>query len=485
MADKRELLKKQDNLDMADNETIIAQCSPQGKGAIALLKLSGSNTRTIVNALAELPQGRQIMDISTGTVSFGWVIDDNKQHIDQVMFIVMDGPKTFTGQDTIEITCHNNQFLIEQIISQAIKHGARLAQQGEFARRAVLNGKIDLIQAEAINDLIHANTQLALKKSLAQVEGSFSAWLQLIETDLIKALAWSEASFEFLDEEEEFGFQIKEHIQDLNCQIIDLKKTFDYQQQIRQGIKIALIGSVNAGKSSLFNALLNQNRSIVTEIAGTTRDIVESGLYKNGNYWTLIDTAGIRQTNDIIEKEGIRRSFEQAIIADIILLVFDGSRALSVEEEAFYNQLLTDHKHKIILIKNKSDLDSINCTNDVKDKDLKPCSASIFENNSYISFSSITKNNLDKIEEQIEQKITQLFSAIESPFLLNKRQFSTLLTLESKLKAIIEMLSQKFINYEIISLNLRDAIEQMSELTGKSVNEAGLDMVFKEFCVGK
>lgn len=454
---------------MVDEETIIAQCSPQGKGAIALLKLSGSNVRNIVNSIAELTHNKTILDLASGTVSYGWIIDDKNLHIDQVMFIIMDGPKTFTGQNTIEITCHNNQFLIEQIIFQAIKHGARLAQQGEFARRAVLNGKIDLIQAEAINDLIHANTQLALKKSLAQVEGSFSSWLSLIEKNLIKALAWSEASFEFLDEEEEFGSQIKEHIQNLHSQISDLKKTFDSQQQIRQGIKIALIGSVNAGKSSLFNALLNQNRSIVTEIAGTTRDIVESGLYKSGNYWTLIDTAGIRQTNDIIEKEGIRRSLEQAIVADIILLVFDGSRTLTAEEQIFYNELLEHHANKIILIKNKSDLDFL--------------SNVIFEN--YIPFSSITKQNLDKIEEQIEQKILQLFSTIESPFLLNKRQFNNILTLENKLSAIIDMLSQEFINYEIISLNLRDAIEHISELTGKSVNEAGLDMVFKEFCVGK
>jgi len=456
---------------LADEETIIAQCSPQGKGAIALLKLSGSNVRTIVASIAELPFGKFIAKIPTGTVSYGWIVDDEKQRVDQVMFIIMDGPKTFTGQNTIEITCHNNQFLIEKIISQAIKHGARLAQQGEFARRAVLNGKIDLIQAEAINDLIHANTQLALKKSLAQVEGSFSAWLHLIEKDLIKALAWSEASFEFLDEEEEFGSQIKEHIQNLNRKISDLKKTFDSQQQIRQGIRIALIGSVNAGKSSLFNSLLDQNRSIVTEIPGTTRDSVESGLYKNGNYWTLIDTAGIRQTNDIIEKEGIKRSLEQALLADILLLVFDGSRTLSTEEETFYHRLLTDHASKVILVKNKDDLTSLHNT--------------LLENNYFIPFSSITKNNLERIEAEIEQKIVQLFSAIESPFLLNKRQFTTILTLENKLIAIIEMLSHKFINYEIISLNLRDAIEQMSELTGKSVNEAGLDMVFKEFCVGK
>lgn len=468
------MINTSDHLDQklfADEETIIALCTPQGKGAIALLRLSGLDVRKIVEAISKFPQGKTISQLSNGSISYGWIIDENNNHIDQVMFIVMDGPKTFTGQNTIEITCHNNQFLIEQIICLAIKQGARLAQQGEFTRRAVLNGKIDLIQAEAINDLIHANTQIALKASLAQVEGSFSSWIAMIEKDLIKALAWSEASFEFLDEEEEFGPEIKAHLEQIMSKISALKKTFDSQKQIRQGIKIALIGSVNAGKSSLFNTLLNQNRSIVTPIAGTTRDIVESGIYKNGNYWTLIDTAGIRQTNDVIEKEGIRRSFEQAIIADIILLIFDGSRGLTNEETAFYNQLLTEHPQKIILIKNKCDLNDL--------------SNSILDKNSYISFSSITKNNLDKIESEIQKKINQLFSSIESPFLLNKRQFNNILTLESKLSNIINELSQIFINYEIISLKLKEAIENISELTGKTVSEAGLDMVFKEFCVGK
>ena len=456
---------------LADEETIIAQSTPQGKGAIALLKLSGLEVRKIVDSIAKLPYQKTITELPNNSVSYGWIVDENKNHIDQVMFIVMDGPKTFTGQNTIEITCHNNQFLIELIINQAIKHGARLAQQGEFARRAVLNGKIDLIQAEAINDLIQANNQMTLKASLAQVEGSFSSWLAFIEKDLIKALAWSEASFEFLDDEQEFGSQIKDHLEQINHKISDLKKIFDSQKQIRQGIKIALIGSVNAGKSSLFNTLLNQNRSIVTAIPGTTRDIVESGLYKNGNYWTLIDTAGIRQTRDIIEQEGIRRSFEQAAIADIILLIFDGSRELTSEEAAFYNQMLSEYKNKIILIKNKCDLNNL--------------SNSILNNNTHIPFSSITQQNLLKIDEEIQQKTNLLFSTIESPFLLNKRQFNYILTLENKLSNIIDMLSHNFINYEIISLKLREAIENISELTGKTVSEAALDTVFKEFCVGK
>ena len=223
----------------------------------------------------------------------------------------MRSPKTFTGQDTVEITCHNNQFIIEEIINLAIANGARLAQQGEFTKRAVFNGKIDLVQAEAINELIHAQTQLALKQSLAQLTGSFSHCLASLEKELLKALALSEASFEFLDEEMDFAPQIQALISSLQNTITGIKKTFNQQQQIRQGIRIAIIGSVNAGKSSLFNALLNQDRAIVSAIAGTTRDAIEAGVYTKGNYWTLVDTAGLRQTHDIIEQEGIKRSLKR------------------------------------------------------------------------------------------------------------------------------------------------------------------------------
>lgn len=453
-----------------DDETIIAQCTPSGKGAIALLRLSGADVRKIVAKFATVGTNKKIEELPSGSVHYGWIIDDHKNHIDQVMLIIMDGPKTFTGENTIEITCHNNPFLIESIIAQAIKNGARVAHEGEFTKRAFLNGKIDLLQAEAINDLIHANTQLALKKSLSQLEGSFSHWMAQIERDLVKALAWCEASFEFLDEEAEFGYKIKEHLGGLTERIKVCRRTFDAQQQIRHGIKIALIGSVNTGKSSLFNALLNQNRAIVTEIAGTTRDVIEAGVYRNGNYWTLIDTAGLRDTANKIEKEGIKRSSEEATKADIILLVFDGSRNFTDDESTIYQNLLEQFGHKIIIVENKLDLSAY--------------PGHILGQKNSIKVSSLNKKNIDILENLIEQKISTLFSDLESPFLLNKRQHTLLIGLESKINDIIIMLTGK-IEYELVSYHIKDALEYMTELTGKSISEAGLDMVFKEFCVGK
>ena len=453
-----------------DDECIIAQCTPHGKGALALLRLSGSSVRALVDGMACLASKKKITEVPSHTIHYGSIINDQGVSLDQVMIIVMDGPRTFTGQDVIEITCHNNPFLIEAIISQAIKRGARLAQEGEFTRRAFTSGKIDLIQAESINELIAAQTQQALKKSLAQLEGSFSHWIKVLEKELLQAIAWCEASFEFLDEETEFGNQIEQRLESLLQKIALLKRTFNAQQQIRQGIKIALIGSVNAGKSSLFNMLLDKKRAIVTDVPGTTRDSIEAGLAMNGNYWTVIDTAGLRQTDDTIEQEGIKRSHEEAHKADIILLVVDGSRALTRQELKAYNDFTNAYPKKCILIHNKAD-----CPPAEDNTLLSTCTLKV---------SALTGEHKESLEQLIEQKIANLFTDLDSPFLLNKRHYALLLDLEKKLSLIKKQFT-KAPQYELISYHLQDTLTTLSELTGKSISDAGLDTVFKEFCVGK
>lgn len=453
------------------SDSIIAQCTPNGKGAIALLRLSGENALSIADAISSLPKNKKISEQLSHTIHYGFVVNNENERIDQVLFLIMHAPHTFTGQNTVEITCHNNPFIIQRIIEAAIAGGARLAQEGEFSRRAVLNDKIDLLQAEAINDLIHANTQQALKQSLSQLEGSFSHWIGTIEKDLVKALAFSEASFEFLDEENmEFNVQIKEILSKILQIITTLKKTFNQQQQIRKGIRIAIIGSVNAGKSSLFNALLNEKRAIVTNIAGTTRDAIEAGLYKNSNYWTLIDTAGLRTTDDIIEQLGITLSYQEAHKSDIILLVLDGSRRISDTEKEIYSDLMQKYRDKIICVINKADLPQ---------QEL-----SFFDKQRAYSVSSNNSETMDSIEQAIEEKIQRLFDSISSPFLLNQRHFNALITLENNLIFIQNLLSHNP-QYEIISYHLQETLSTLSELTGKSISEAGMDAVFREFCVGK
>jgi tRNA modification GTPase len=450
-----------------DDQTIIAQCTPQGKGAIALLRISGTGAIAIADQMGKLASGKLLVEAPTHTIHYGTIIGTDGAAIDHVLFLLMHGPRTFTGQDVVEITCHNNQFIVETIIACAVAHGARLAQEGEFTKRAVLNNKIDLLQAEAINELINAQTQTALKKSLAQLEGSFSHWLATLESELLKALALSEASFEFIDEELEFAPQILERINTICTTIATIKKAFDQHVQIKQGITVAIIGTVNAGKSSLFNALLGKKRAIVTPIAGTTRDSIEATLSKNGNFWTLIDTAGLRQTDDIVEQEGIKRSFQEAHKADIILLVYDASRSVSEQEQAVYETIATTHANKIITVLNKSD------------------AATGHPSPSGISVSSATLHNISALEHEIEQKITQLFAGLDTPFLLNQRHFNLLLGLEAKLQEITHMLKNIPVRYELLSAHLNDAIASLSELSGKAISEAGMDTVFREFCIGK
>ncbi len=466
-----------------DHETIVAQCTPQGSGALALLRLSGDNSFAIAGQMCRLVSGKKITELPSHTIHYGMVIDDQGNTVDHAMFIAMRGPKTFTGQDTIEITCHNNQFLVERIINRAIECGARLADGGEFSRRSVLNDKMDLLQAEAVNELIHAAHQLSLKQSLSQLDGSFSGWIATIEKRLIKCLALSEASFEFLDEEDMgFADQMKQLLAQIASDIKVIKKTFDQQQQIRDGVKVALLGSVNAGKSSLFNALLAKERAIVTEIAGTTRDVIEAGLFVDGVYWTLIDTAGLRSTDDIVEKKGIERSLQEAHKADIILLVIDAARDITNAEQAVYQDIIDRYGDKISLVHNKCDLIPVkNITDRVPGIFLK--------NNGYIERSSLhvscnLPNTVTQLHTAIKEKVTTLFNDMASPFLLNKRQFHLLSNLEKNIYSIVPMLDGD-VAYELVSCHLQDAIANLSELTGKSISEAGMDAVFRTFCVGK
>jgi len=449
-------------------DTIIAQCTPQGAGALALLRMSGSDAVTIATQISKLSSGKKLSDLPTHTIHFGSVTNQHGTPIDHVLFLLMRGPKTFTGEDTVEITTHNNQFIISAIIERALACGARLAQEGEFSKRAFLHGKIDLNQAEAINELIHAQTQQSLKASLAQLEGSLSHTLKTFEKDLLHALSLSEASFEFIEDEEiEFADQIKKIIDQTTTEIKKLKQSFGQQKQIREGIRIALLGSVNAGKSSLFNLLLDEQRSIVTNIAGTTRDVVEAGQYTDGAYLTFVDTAGLRETENKIEQEGIKRSLQQAHKADIILLVIDSSREQTQEEKNIYQDIVNQFADKLLVIHNKSDLSN---------------SQNVFENT--ISISCKTKKNIEAVTKKISEKIKKLFSECASPFLLNQRQYSKLLPIENHLKNVLLHLEGEA-QYELVSVHLKKSLEQLSELSGKTINQQAVDKIFSHFCVGK
>lgn len=450
------------------SETIIAQCTPSGSGALALLRVSGSDAWTITCRAAKLSSKKKLSDVESHTIHHGWVIDKKETAIDEVMFFAMRGPRTFTGEDVIEITSHNNPFIIENILQRIIECGARLAQPGEFSRQAVENNKLDLIQAEAIHELIQANSQQILKQSLQQLQGSLSHLVKRLEKSVIQLIGLCEASFEFLEEEIDFSEQMNSTVTQLLMHIAELKITFNKQQQIREGVRVAIIGPANTGKSSLFNALTGKDKAIVTKYSGTTRDVLEAGLYEDGMYVTLIDTAGVRNAFDEIEQEGIVRSYKEAKTADIILLSLDGGAEPSQEQKVIYEDIYTKYKDKIIIVKNKADRKNKN---------------SLFPF-AHLRVSSQKKTGLSILKKEIMKKIKELFSSGSSSFLVNKRHYDLLVAFEQELLIVKGML-RNAVDYELVAHHLKEALATLTELTGKSISEQALDSVFKEFCVGK
>lgn len=447
------------------NDIIVAQSTAIGTGAIALVRLSGSGVIELVEPSAQLLSGKKLSEYASHTLSVGYYCGLDGQPIDQVLFIIMRGPRNFTGEDIVEISCHGNQLIVQKIIADLIARGARPANRGEFARRAVENERITIAQAEGINELICAQTETALKYSLAQVQGSLSSWITNIEKDLLQAIALCEASFEFVDDELDVKDQIEAAITHVAQQIDSALAQFDIQRHLREGFRIALIGTVNAGKSSLFNRIIGAERAIVTAHPGTTRDTIEATITRNGSIWTLIDTAGIRKTEDVIEQEGIRRSFQEAEKADVVLLLINASEPLSPELAQTYQELQKQHASKIIVVYNKSDL-------------ARSADADLL-------ISTKTGENVDKLTAQIEAKIAVLAAQANLPFMLNQRHHELLTETKRRIAQITELLNAPVVHCELVSREAQETLELLANISGKSVTTTALDLLFQTFCVGK
>lgn len=447
---------------------IVAQCTPHGHGALALIRLTGEHVFELIDSMCMLPGRKKIVGLPSHIIQYGTVMNSNNEPIDNVLFLKMNAPNTFTGLDTIEITCHNNPFIINAIIDNAIYYGARAAEPGEFTKLAFLNKKIDLVQAEAIDEIIHATSLAHVKSALKQLQGSLSSWIETIEQQLLNVLTLCAASFEFIEEENiDFTNTIQKQLSIIIEHIKHVENVFDAHVQLKEGFRIALIGSVNAGKSSLFNAMLGKNRAIVHNTAGTTRDAIEATVRKNDYYWTLIDTAGLRTTNDVIEQEGINKSFEQAVLADVLLLVYDSTRPLSDDELSLYNDLYERYHTKIIKVYNKND------------------EALLLNQPNKIYCSALCNKGIDSLINAIGNKIDILTKKNDLPFLVNKRHMMLLQSVKKNLTEAILLCNQEKIAYELVSCHLHDILVQLSEFSGKTINEKIIDRVFETFCVGK
>jgi len=459
---------------VVDRATIVACCTAVGGsgGSLALIRVSGPDAHAIVSARAHCSHGKPLKDQLSHTVHHGFIKDQQGMTLDEVLFIIMHGPRTFTGEDTVEITCHNNLLIVEAICRELIAAGARQAQRGEFSEQAFLNNKMDLAQAEAIHDLIHATTEAGLRASLAQLSGTLSHHMATIEQQLLKLTAWCEVTFEFVDEMGDFRQTIQDQLGVIVGAVTAVERSFSSQVQIKEGMRIALVGSVNAGKSSLFNRLLGRERSIVTPVAGTTRDTIEGTVARRGVAWTFIDTAGLRMTDDPIEREGILRSWREAQTADLILLVVDSTRPLTSEESARYGELCQEHGDKIIIVEHKADNHSY--AFDPKQHKLAS-----------LPVSSLTLQGLAELEALMHTKIGALFAEQGVPFLINQRHQRVLREVTEILQQVVDAVHVAEPAYELISAQLQTAVALIGEVTGKTVGEGALDRIFREFCIGK
>ncbi|MBP6239002.1 MAG: tRNA uridine-5-carboxymethylaminomethyl(34) synthesis GTPase MnmE, partial [Saprospiraceae bacterium] len=333
-------------------DTIIAPATPQGQSAIAVIRLSGSQAIDITDKIFK---GKNLLDAKSHTIHYGWIVDGEKE-IDEVMVSVFRAPKTFTTEDSTEISCHGSPQLVQAIISLAIKHGAKSAFPGEFTLRAFLNGRLDLSQAEAVADLIHASSTKSSEIALNQLKGHFSSMLKDLRQELIDFAALIELELDFSEEDVEFAHRgrLKDLIHKIIKVINPLLDSFHWGNSIKEGIPVAIIGAPNAGKSTLLNTILNEEKALVSDIAGTTRDFIEDTLVIDGIMFRFIDTAGIRETSDVLEGLGIERSKQKLREAEIVLFISDIHKSVEETIAEFNDLQLTKDQTGVILL-NKAD----------------------------------------------------------------------------------------------------------------------------------
>ena len=442
-------------------ETIAAISTPIGTGGVGVIRISGDKSFDI----AEKITGKT--DLPAGRICHGWV-KDGETKIDEVLILPFRNPNSYTGEDVIEIQCHGGINVVQNILDLILKNGARMAERGEFTKRAFLNKKLDLSQAEAVDDLIHAKTSNFAIQSAKNLSGVLATKIREIKKELFETLSRIIAGIDFPEDvaEPEYSYLIERFKHSLNeiNKILACAKSSDI---LRQGIKVAIVGRPNVGKSSLFNALLNLDRAIVTDIAGTTRDVIKENI-DLGVAVTLIDTAGIREDDNIdkVEEIGIEYSKQSAQDADLVLFLYDAKTGLTQEDKEIY-EIIKDKPH--IVVANKIDLVDID---NFKEE---------FENTAKLS--TYSKDGLEDLKEKIKNIICN-FSLEDTEFITNKRQQSCLLKSKESLERALRA-SEVGELQDMISIDVKSALLALDEITGEVITDEILNNIFDHFCIGK
>ena len=459
---------------MKEFDTICGIATAQGEGGIAIIRVSGNKALEIVGRIFKGINNFDINNMKTYTMKYGNIIDSvSKEVIDEVIISYMKGPKSFTAEDVVEINCHGGVVSTNRVLEEVIKNGARIAEPGEFTKRAFLNGRIDLSQAEAVMDIITAKTDLAMKSAVMQNEGVLSKEINKFRAYLLDVLALIEYDVDFTEDDEEPDVTVPVKVSEsLNKAIIDMEKLLKGANEgkiIREGLKMTIVGKPNVGKSSLMNALLQEKRAIVTDIPGTTRDVIEEYINLGGIPVKITDTAGIRETEDVVEKIGVERSREKLEEADLVVLMLDTSRPLDDEDREIIKSI---KDKKTIVLLNKVDLER------------KLQLEELDGLHNLIEISAMTGFGIEDLKQEIKELFFNGEVDNESLIITNSRHKQALYRALENCKIAEERLKMnEFL--DLISIYVTSGLRALGEITGAELEEDLVNKIFSEFCVGK
>jgi tRNA modification GTPase len=461
---------------MFAEDTISAVATPVGEGGIGIVRISGPQAVEIAGQIFVGIGGKTAFQIPSQQVAYGYIVDPQSgNRVDEVLVLVMRAPRSYTREDVVEIHCHGGSIPIRNILSLTLQYGARLAQPGEFTKRAFLNGRLDLAQAEAVIDIIRAKTDASLKMAIGHLEGALSQTIKNMRTAILRMIAHLEASIDFPEEDIEqiAAQQVKNEVESILEKLGNLLATKETGRILRDGLETVIIGKPNVGKSSLLNAMLRAKRAIVTDIPGTTRDIIEEYVNIRGVPLKMIDTAGIRETSDIVEQIGVEKAREFVSRADLILLLLDASAPLTPEDREVLNMLAG---RKAIILINKSDLPPL-----WDEKQISEYAVG----NRVIKISVSEGSGLEELEQLIvDMAYSGQVVAKEGVFINNVRQANLLEQVKTDLEEVLATIHRDM-PLDCVVVDLRAAWGRLGEITGDTVGEDIIDQIFTQFCIGK
>ena len=455
-------------------DTIAAIATAMTNSGIGIIRISGEEAVEVADKMIRLKSSeKKLADCKSHTIHYGFAVDGDEM-IDEVMVLLMLAPKSYTREDTVEIDCHGGTLVMTRILELVIKSGARPAEPGEFTKRAFLNGRIDLAQAESVIDVINAKNDFALKASIDQLQGAISEKIGTIRSEILHEIAFIESAID--DPEhyqlESYGDHLMQIVDEISDKIADLLKNAKNGSILKEGIRTVIVGKPNSGKSSLLNTLVGKDRAIVTDIAGTTRDVIEEQIRLNGISLNVIDTAGIRNTEDIVEKIGVDKAKEYVETADLVIYVVDASIPLDEDDKKII-EILKD-RNTIILL-NKSDLTSV-----ITEEEMKG-----YLNKKILSISAKHRLGIDELENTIEEMFFDgKIQMNEEVYITNARHTASLMEVQGSLKLVKQSILDGMPE-DFYSIDLMNAYEELGKIIGESVEDDLVNEIFSKFCMGK